>query len=118
MGRDNCDAQIEGRAVYDGYKLGSLPFTYIGRTGGYDGWELRNDLAIGGWETWPYEVRVAKIAGNHNWFRISDFVAAIDLRADGNSHALAGRERYCEGCFTTRAAEQFSDDSEFCVDCR
>jgi len=118
MGRDNCDAQVVGRVVYDGFKAGTLPFTYIGRTGGFEGWEFRNDLATGGWETWPYEVRVPKITDNQNWFKVSDFAAAIDLRAEGKSHALAGGERTCEGCFTTRSAEQFADDSELCVDCR
>ena len=117
MSRENCDAIVDGRSVYDGFKAGTLPYTHIGRTGGYDGWEFRNDLATGGWEHWGYEVRVEKITGNHNWFRISDFVAAIDLRADGKSLALAGRERRCEGCFLTRSTEQF-DDSGLCADCR
>ena len=62
-------------------------------------------------------MRVEKITGNHNWFRISDFVAAVDLRADGKSLALAGRERRCEGCFLARSTEQF-DDSGLCADCR
>ena len=117
MSGENCDAKVDGRTLYDTATAGRSPYEYVGRTGGYEGWEFRHDLATGEWESFSYEVRLAPISGNRNWFKVSDFVAAIDLRADGQSHRLAGREWACPTCGLTRSKEQFADPSGPCSDC-
>lgn len=77
----NNDDLVSGQEIYDGFKAGTLPFTWMGRNLGRSGQTLRDDLSSGKWRTWSYEVRYESISGNRNWFPISDFVEMVDQRS-------------------------------------
>ena len=50
----------------------SVPFDFMGRSGGLDGPLIADDISSGAWESRSYEVRVGT-GPNDNWFSMSDF---------------------------------------------
>lgn len=79
-GGKNADDKISGQAIYSRYTAGDTNFTWMGRTGGRQGFELLEDLRTGRWKTQKYEVRHDPLRNNRNWFPIKSFVEGINLR--------------------------------------
>ena len=76
----NADDKISGQVIYSRYTAGDTNFTWMGRTGGRQGFELLEDLRTGRWKTQKYEVRHDPLRNNRNWFPIKSFVEGINLR--------------------------------------
>ena len=53
-------------------------YTWMGRRGGLDGPELREDVENGMWENREYEVRHDRLPDNPNWFPVADFIKMIE----------------------------------------
>lgn len=81
-GRQNNDAMVTGQEIYDEYKAGSSPYTWMGRQSGLSGEPLRDDLNSGAWRSREYEVRFEP-RRRPNWFSIEDFVASVDQVLNG-----------------------------------
>ncbi len=76
----NADDKISDQAIYSRYTAGDTNFTWMGRTGGRQGFELLEGLRTGRWKTQKYEVRHDPLRNNRNWFPIKSFVEGINLR--------------------------------------
>lgn len=74
--RANSDEFIAGEGILD-LHLKERPYTWMGRRGGLEGSELREDVETGKWKTQRYEVRREPLIGNPNWFPIADFIKKI-----------------------------------------
>ncbi|MCY3851748.1 MAG: AAA family ATPase [Acidimicrobiaceae bacterium] len=92
-GRQNNDAMVTGREIYDNYQAGDRTYTWMGRQSGISGTPLRDDLDSGAWRSREYEVRHQSITGNRNWFSIEDFVTLVDeLNGPDGDESPAGDE--------------------------
>ena len=80
-GRQNNDDMVPGQEIYDRYKAGDSPFTWMGRQSGISGQPLGDDLDSGAWRSRMYEVRFEPFPGQRNWFAIEEFIELVDLRS-------------------------------------
>ena len=80
-GRQNNDDMVPGQEIYDRYKAGDSPFTWMGRQSGISGQPLGDDLDSGAWRSRMYEVRFEPFPGQSNWFAIEEFIELVDLRS-------------------------------------
>ena len=79
-GGQNSNAKLVGKRILDDYKANDVTFdyTWMGRRGGLDGPELRQDVETGEWENREYEVRYDCLPDNPNWFPICEFIKKIE----------------------------------------
>ena len=78
-GRQNSNAVLAGKRILDDYKTDdAFAYTWIGRRGGLDGPEFREDVETGAWENREYEVRYDCLLDNPNWFPIADFIKKVE----------------------------------------
>ena len=80
-GRQNNDDMVPGQEIYDRYKAGDSPYTWMGRQSGISGQPLGDDLDSGAWRSREYEVRFEPFPGQRNWFAIEEFIELVDLRS-------------------------------------
>jgi hypothetical protein len=73
----NSDAKLTGQRIFDLARSDALPYRYMGRVGGYTGSRLAADVASGSWRAWRYEVSLAEVEPNRNWFSVEAFLALI-----------------------------------------
>jgi hypothetical protein len=73
--RTNADTLMSGADIVAEHGQGTLPYTWMGRSGGKNGKTLAGDIATGAWRDQQYEVRCDPMANNPNWFAVSHFVS-------------------------------------------
>lgn len=78
-GRENCDAVMAGKEILARHLMEELPYTWMGRGGGWSGSALSKDVETGKWKTQRYEVRRDPLHDNRNWFPIAKFIKKIDF---------------------------------------
>ena len=73
--RGNADELLTGQEIVEGHADATLPYEWVGCSGGLNGKLFADDIASGHWREREYEVRVEELAGAHNWFPVAEFVA-------------------------------------------
>lgn len=73
----NCEERIIGQQIYKRFKQGTLDKVSMGRDGGLNGYNLKEDIATNRWHSFSYETN-SKLPANRNWFLIEDFIKIID----------------------------------------
>lgn len=76
------DNELLGQDIVQRAANGTLVYAWMGRRGGVDGTEMKDDIASGTWKSTLYQVRKDAIPGNPNWFPIAEYIAAVVPPAD------------------------------------
>ena len=77
VGGSNADGLMSGHELRLAHlnQIASCP-KFVGRGRGLDG--LQADLTTGVWRTRLYEVSIAEVKPNSNWFPLADFIEAVE----------------------------------------
>jgi len=77
---NETNSKITGEVIYNSYKNSNekCKIKIIGKRGGINGKEFKNDLISGKWKMQRYRISLKEIIPNNNWFTIEDFVNKIE----------------------------------------